>query len=70
MYEDGLKSWYDIISAVDDFSDIWDPSAATSMEEVFRLEREQNQKMNLVWSRSRRVSWSVCELFSQPSYFH
>ena len=36
----GLKSSYDdVISAVDDFFDQWDPSSATQLEEVYRLHR-------------------------------
>ena len=40
-YESGLKSSYnDVISAAYDFFDQWDPSTATSLEEVCGLQRE------------------------------
>ena len=38
MYKDWLKnSYHDVISAIDDFIDQWNPSTATLMEEVCRL---------------------------------
>ena len=64
-----LKNSYDdIISTVDDFLDQWDPSIAAPIEEVCGAQGRLCWKINLIWSHSMRVSWSVYELFGQHSY--
>ena len=58
LYEDGLKSSYDVISAVDDF---------LTRSKHCNSDRRNGGlcwKMNLIWLHSMRVSWSVYELFS------
>ena len=63
----GLKHLYDdIISAVDDFFNQWDPSTATAMKEVCGLQSGLYWKINHIWSHSMRVSWLAYELFRQP----
>ena len=60
MYESGLKSSFDdIISAVDDFFDQWDPSTVTLMEEIYVLHGAICWKINHIRSYSIRVSWSA-----------
>ena len=64
----GEGSYDDVISAVDDLFDQWDPSTATLMEEVCGLQWVIIlRNKNLIWSHSMRISWSDLELFSQLS---
>ena len=49
------------------FLDQWDPSTAI-LKEVCELYGRLCWKINLIWSHSMRVSWSIYELFSWPSY--
>ena len=44
LYESGLKSSYDIISTVDEFSEKWDHSIAIPMEQVYELQMETVEK--------------------------
>ena len=67
LYEGGLKSSYDLISAVDTFYQ-WDPSTTTPIKEVYGLQVGLCWKINLIWSHSMGVFWSAYELLSQPLY--
>ena len=46
----------------------WDSSTTTSMEQSCALQGEICWKINIIWSLSMSVSWSICELLSRPSY--
>ena len=61
----GLKGSYeDIISAVDDFFDQWDPSTATLMEEAGTVSRTMlKNKPHLITFNESILAY---ELFSQP----
>ena len=46
IFTDGFQ----VLSAVDDFFDQWDPSTETPMKEAYKLERGLCWKINLIWS--------------------
>ena len=58
-------SYHDIISAIDEF---FYQCTATPTEKVWGLQGELDWKINLIWSHSMRVFWSVYELFNWLSY--
>ena len=69
IHDSGLKSSYaDIISAIDDFFDKWDPSTVTLIKEMCGLHGGLCLKINLIQSHSMIVSYSAYELFRRPLY--
>ena len=67
MYASGIESLLaDVISAVDDFFDQWNPSTATLIEEVCGSQWRLSRKINLIWSHSMRLVGCLGLMAYQP----